>query len=129
MIFTDLGIGPVPKKVRVGFPSHIGTAVGGFGFSTTGGRGGVTAFPLQPVSRTVPQIVIMTPPNRRRPQRTKRFNTRGILAKNLRLIRTTFAAIHRYKLLRRDRSAQLRRRHAIRWAALRPERARSPVDP
>jgi hypothetical protein len=34
MTFKDFGIGPLPKKLRSGVPSHIGTAVGGFGFST-----------------------------------------------------------------------------------------------
>src|SRR6266849_4566231 len=33
MTFSAFGMGPLPKKLRSGLPSHIGTATAGFGFS------------------------------------------------------------------------------------------------
>src|SRR5882672_8219632 len=81
MTFRDFGIGPVPKKLRVGLPSHIGTAVGGFGFSIFGGGVSVTAFPVQPVSRAAEQIASRTPAIRQKRKGKERLNTRGILVK------------------------------------------------
>src|SRR5439155_14752495 len=36
---SDFGNGPVPKQFRAGFPSHMGTALGGFVFSIRGSAG------------------------------------------------------------------------------------------
>src|ERR1700682_5660654 len=130
MIFKDFGIGPVPKKVRVGSPSHIGTAVGGFGFSTTGFAEEVslTAFSAQLVNSKAEHRVITIAPHRRRPTGKERFSKGGSSLKTETNKRTPSAAILRYKLLPRAPSAQLRRRRAIRWGALRRAHARSRAD-
>jgi hypothetical protein len=75
--FRVFGTGPVPKKLRVGLPSHIGTAVGGFGFSIFGGGVLLTAFPVQPVSRAAEQIANATPARRQKRKGKERLNTRG----------------------------------------------------
>src|ERR1700730_13457083 len=76
----------------------MGIAVGGFGFSTTGGGVSVTAFPVQPVSRTVEQIVMKMPPHRLRGK--KSFSTKGILANKSEtvnaLLLQPFAAVNHF---------------------------------
>src|SRR5712692_1381467 len=55
--FNDFGIGPLPKKLRVGLPSHIGTAVGGFGFSIRSSVGvSLAALVPQAVSKNAASI-------------------------------------------------------------------------
>src|SRR4051812_43102536 len=75
--------GPLPKKLRSPFPNHMGTAVGGFGFSTLGGVS-VTALLVQPARKPAPHTKNRMPLERDN-RRGGKLNT-GEAFQNLKLI-------------------------------------------